>query len=123
MSSTTLLTLRVLTPEGAILEKEDLTSVIVPIVESGSIGIRPGHAPLIAEMAKGYIKYRTEFEQACIELLPGVLDIRSNNVVILTAGEVSQAPVMLVEAETVFERLMQTLVRDLNHETQFEKQQ
>lgn len=121
MSSEPIISLRVLTPEGAILEIDELTSVNVPLVDGGNIGIKPGHAPLIAETTKGTVRYQMETGQNNIELHPGVLDIRYNLVLILTAGELSQTPEMLTQpAETDYERLMKTLVRELYPDTEID---
>lgn len=119
MSSEHIISLRVLTPEGAILEIDELTSLNVPLVDGGTIGIKPGHAPLVAETTKGTVRYQTETGKKYIELHPGVLDIRDNLVLILTAGEISQTPEMLTQpAETEYERLMKTLVRELYPDTE-----
>jgi len=119
-----MLTLRVLTPEGAILEVGALEAVSVPVADGGTIGLRPGHAPLIAETSKGAVQYRSETEAGGIELHPGILDIRNNHVIILTAGEVLQTPDAIIKpAETDFDRLMHTLVRELNPEPDIEQDQ
>jgi F0F1-type ATP synthase epsilon subunit len=119
-----LLRLRILTPEGAIFERAGLASVRVPIVDGGSIGIRPGHAPLIAETAQGTVLYRTESEHGSIDLHSGVLELNDNLVNILTPGEVSQTPDLLTNpSEMEFDRLMQTLMRDLSPNTDIQEAQ
>lgn len=121
MSSSALLTLRILAPEGAILEKENLSAVNVPLVDGGSIGIRPSHAPLIAETSRGVIQYRSDISQDSIELYPGVLTIKDNLVIILTAGEILQTDNVILEpAGNEFDRLIQTLISDLQPDTDFE---
>jgi F0F1-type ATP synthase epsilon subunit len=113
-----LLTLRILAPEGAILEKENLSAVNVPLVDGGSIGIRSNHTPLIAETSKGAIQFRSDISQGSIELYPGVLHIDDNIVVILTAGEMLQKDNQILEpADTEFDRLLQTLTSDFDPET------
>lgn len=120
MSSSSLLTLRILAPEGAILEKKNLTAVNVPLVDGESIGIHPSHAPLIAETSKGVIQFRSDISQDRIELYPGVLNIKENLVVILTVGEISQKDNVILEpADTEFNRLIQTLTSDLDPVTDF----
>ena len=119
MSTEPIISLRVLTPEGAILEVDQLTSVNVPLIDGGTIGIKPGHAPLIAETTRGFVRFDTETGQKSIELHPGVLDIRDNLVLILTAGETSQTPERVMQtAGIAFERLMKTLVRELYPNTE-----
>jgi F0F1-type ATP synthase epsilon subunit len=119
LSSEPIISLKVLTPEGAILEVDQLTSVNVPLIDGGTIGIKPGHAPLIAETIKGFVRFDTETDQKSIELHPGVLDIRDNLVLILTAGEISQTPEKLMQTAGIeFDRLMKTLVRELHPNTE-----
>lgn len=118
MSSFPFLSLKILSPDGAGIEKEELTSISVPLADGGWIGIKPGHAPLIAETVRGAIRFSSETDENrdenCIELHPGVLEIRDNTVIILTAGEVSQqADFVAKPAQMAFERLMQTLVSEL----------
>ena len=117
MSSFPLLNLKILSPDGINFEKRDLQEVVVPLADGGSIGIKPGHASLIAETVRGAIRYRSELEQDSIEVLPGVLDIRDNTVIILSAGKVSQQTSVVSEAESRnFERLMQTLISKIQSE-------
>jgi F0F1-type ATP synthase epsilon subunit len=124
VSSPATMTLRILTPEGVIFEVDALEAIRVPIAVGGTIGLRPGHAPLIAETSTGAVKYRSDPEAGEISLHPGILDIRDNQVTILTAGEVLQTPDAIVKpVETDFDRLMQTLVRELNPQPEIENDQ
>lgn len=110
MSSKPIIHLKVLTPEGVTLEVSQLTSVIVPLIDGGTIGIKPDHGPLIAETQQGIVRYQSETGHHSIELHPGVLDIRDNLVLILTAGEISDTPEVLTEPEEMeFNRLIKTL--------------
>ncbi len=114
MSPFTLLSLRIISPDGIILERDQLVAVSVLLADGGSIGIRPGHAPLIAETLSGPVRYQSAEEHNRIEVHPGVLEIRENTVVILTAGEVGQTPEDTVKtADAEFTRLMETLVGTL----------
>lgn len=111
MSRFPLLSLRILAPDGINFEKDGLTSINVPLADGGWIGIKPGHAPLVAETVRGGIRFRSEEEENSIELHPGVLEIRDNTVIILTAGEVSKEAGFVAEpAQNEFKRFMQTLV-------------
>ena len=114
MSRFPLLTLRILSPDGVSIEQEQLTSISVPLADGGRIGIKPGHAPLIAETARGAIQFRSETGETSIEVHPGVLEIKGQAVIILTAGEVSERAEFVAEpAQIAFKRLMQTLVSKL----------
>lgn len=114
MSPRERLHLKILTPQGIILERDALTGVNVPLADGLPIGIRPGHAPLIAETAQGRIRYRTTTSEADIELHAGVLEVRQNDIMILTAGKVSETPPEIsTQPEKAFDRLMQTLIDKL----------
>lgn len=114
MSSFPRLTLRILSPDGISIEKTDLTSVSVPLADGGWIGIKPGHTPLIAETVRGAIRFLSELGEDSIEVHPGVLDIRDNTVIILTAGNVSEEAGYVAEPTQMgLDRLMQTLVNKI----------
>ena len=114
--STRALTLRVLTPEGIVFEKRNLQAVNIPLVYGGSIGIRPAHAPLIAETEQGEVTFQAHEQRETIDLYAGILDIYENVVTILTAGrvltETSEEIVSGTQGE--YDRLMQTLINRIN---------
>lgn len=114
MSPKERLHLKILTPDGIILERSSLTAVNVPLADGLPLGIRPGHAPLIAETVRGSIKYRTSTSEKGVVLHAGVLEIRKNVVMILTAGEVSETPSEIsTQPEKAYDRLMQNLIDKL----------
>eukprot|EP00403_Amphidinium_massartii_P000443 CAMPEP_0178372690 /NCGR_PEP_ID=MMETSP0689_2-20121128/1483_1 /TAXON_ID=160604 /ORGANISM="Amphidinium massartii, Strain CS-259" /LENGTH=218 /DNA_ID=CAMNT_0019992621 /DNA_START=12 /DNA_END=668 /DNA_ORIENTATION=+ len=51
------ISLKLVTPEGTVIDTK-VTEVVLPGLE-GSLGILRGHAPLMAPMATGLVKYRT----------------------------------------------------------------
>lgn len=106
--------LKILTPDGIILEKKSLIAINVPLADGRPIGILPGHAPLIAETVQGSVGYRTSTSKGDIEVHAGVLQIRNNKVTILTAGKVSETLSEFSEQpEKAYDRLMQTLMDKL----------
>lgn len=110
MRSYPLLSLRILSPDGISIEKDNLTAVLVPLADGGWIGIKPGHTPLVAETVRGPIRFRSETGENQIEVHPGVLEIRGNSVIVLTAGEVAQQSELLTPPASIeFNRLMASL--------------
>ncbi|QRN83637.1 hypothetical protein JR338_02460 [Chloroflexota bacterium] len=99
------LTLRVLSPDGPSLEVEHLLEVVVPLADGGPIGIRPKHAPLIAETIRGTIQYQTEEKPFEVELLAGILSIRDNIVTILSAGETEGVEITMGPSADPFDQL------------------
>ena len=117
------LTLKVLTPEGMLFTKEGLDAVNIPLADGRPIGIRPGHAPLIAETMKGAIHYRFINQEDEFYLHAGVLEIREDVIMLLTAGEIEKTPEALGEAVvTEYDRLMQTLIQQIQKEDQGEQE-
>lgn len=117
------LTLSVLTPEGMVFTKEGLDSVNIPLADGCPIGIRPGHAPLIAETVKGAIRYRSINQEDQIHLHAGVLEIREDVIMLLTAGEIEKTPEALGEPVTTeYDRLMKTLIQQIQKEDQSEQE-
>ena len=109
------LNLRIFSPDGISIEKTELTSISVPLADHGWIGIKPGHAPLIAETVRGAVRFQSELGEDSIEIHPGVLEIKDNTVIILTAGKVTKQTDFVAEpAQMDFERLMQTLVSKIH---------
>lgn len=106
------LTLRILTPDGQVLEADHLQEVIVPLADGGTIGIRPKHAPLIAETVTGIVSLMKPGETAEIELFAGLLTVRDNIVTILTTGEVEGSEVEPDAAAEAFDQLTQALEKE-----------
>lgn len=112
MSSDYVLKLKIITPEGILHELENLTAVNVPLVNGYVIGIRPGHAPLIAETRQGKVICRTLTSEIPLELHGGVCEVRNNEVSVFTAGEVPNlASEQSKPSESTYDRLMQTLIK------------
>jgi len=119
MHSDNLLVLKVITPEGIILQKAHLNAINIPLAGVSSIGVRPGHAPLIAETARGTVRYRDAESKETINLHSGVLEIKNNLVTILTTGEIEKTSLEASEStENKYDRLMQTLVKQIDPEAE-----
>lgn len=106
------LTLRVLSPDGSSLKADHLLEVLIPLADGGPIGIRPKHAPLIAETVSGPVRYQTNDEILEIELLAGILSIRDNVVTILTAGEMPETEDSSKSSSDPYEKLSRMLESD-----------
>lgn len=82
------LTLYIKSPDKFLHEEHEITSMRLPLID-GSLGIRPGHAPLVAEVKSGTIQYlkerSTEFER--IDVSEGVLRVEDDIVSILCVDQ------------------------------------
>lgn len=82
------LRLIILTPAETLLDIDTVSWIQAPLAGGESIGIYPGHAPLLAETRQAPLRYATsEGEQHTATLEAGILHIdNTGQVVILTAG-------------------------------------
>ena len=106
------LTLRVITPEKIALD-QSVSSVRIPGVD-GSIGILPRHAPMIAALDVGTMRYRSGGREERMFVSGGFAEVRDNTVrVVSQAGEkpeeIDEARAREAEARAR-ERLSQTRV-------------
>ena len=80
-TATGLLVLKVLTPEGSILEG-DVFEVTLPGSE-GELGVLPAHAALLTKIIPGALAYRAPEGQGTIAVSRGVAEIRDDQVIVL----------------------------------------
>jgi F-type H+-transporting ATPase subunit epsilon len=73
--------LRVVTPEGQILQ-EDVEFVLVP-GEDGELGFLPNHAPLIAGLNIGVLRYNSNASKKRVALSGGFVEVADNLAIIL----------------------------------------
>ena len=102
------LTLRVVSPEGVVLEQE-ASAVRVP-GEGGSFGVLPRHAPLVALTDSGILRARTP-EGGEIEYLihDGFAEVRDDVVTVLTRSAEKPAEIDLERAAAAAERARERL--------------
>src|SRR5512139_4223310 len=93
-----LLVLKVLTPEGSVLEG-DVYEVTLPGSE-GELGVLPAHAALLTRIIPGALAYRAPEGQGTIALGRGVAEVRDDQVIVLVERAVNadEIDVAAVEA-------------------------
>ena len=80
-TTTGLLMLKVLTPEGSVLEG-DVSEVTLPGSE-GELGVLPAHAALLTKIIPGALAYRAPDGQGTIAVGRGVAEVRDDRVIVL----------------------------------------
>jgi F-type H+-transporting ATPase subunit epsilon len=80
-TTTGLLLLKVLTPEGSVLEG-DVSEVTLPGSE-GELGVLPAHAALLTKIIPGALAYRAPDGQGTIAVARGVAEVRDDRVIVL----------------------------------------
>ena len=73
-----MLTLNIVTPEKVSWEGP-VESLIVP-AHDGLLGILPGHAPLLAELAPGILQIRMEGGESTLSVSGGFIEVVNNQV-------------------------------------------
>jgi F0F1-type ATP synthase epsilon subunit len=81
--------LTVWTPGEALLEVDGVLEICA-LLTDGSIGIFPGHAPLLAETVAGPLRYVDETGEHRVDLEIGILQIERHKVAVYTSGFVGQ---------------------------------
>lgn len=108
--------LRVWTPDEVILDIEQVNWVNLELTDGGGIGIRPGHAPLMAETLTAPVYYEDESGKHLLFLEAGILQVERTRVTVLTNGlaNVEDSEERPDEEETRFDRLARALFAMLN---------
>lgn len=102
-----LLMLKVLTPEGSVLEG-DVSEVTLPGSE-GELGVLPAHAALLTKIIPGALAYRAPDGQGTIAVGRGVAEVRDDRVIVLVeravpAEEIDAAALEAQRKKLVAER-------------------
>ena len=108
--------LRVWTPDEVILDIEHANWVNLELADGGSIGIRPGHAPLMAETLTAPVYYEDASGEHLLFLEAGIIQVERTGVTVLTNGlaNVEDSEERPDEEETRFDRLARALFTMLN---------
>ncbi|MCK6446355.1 MAG: F0F1 ATP synthase subunit epsilon [Planctomycetes bacterium] len=88
------LTLRVITPDRIVVD-EPVESVQVPALD-GSMGILPRHAPMVAALQVGVLRYKAKGGEKVLFVSEGFAEVRGNVLRVVceageTAGEIDEA--------------------------------
>ncbi len=96
------LTLQIATPERLLFE-DQVSEAEVP-GRDGYIGILPGHAPLISELAAGVLRYVKGGNTVHISVLGGFVEILDDRVMVLADGALRKEEINLESARADLKR-------------------
>ena len=108
--------LLVLTPEETLLETEKAGKVRLALADGGSIGIHPGHHPLLAETQDGPVEYGEEDYTEAVPVRAGILHVETDQVTIYTSGWASESKDAPSDKSGSLEEALQDLEQDLEEE-------
>jgi F-type H+-transporting ATPase subunit epsilon len=94
--------LQVVTPERSLLNLE-VEALVVPATE-GYLGILPDHAPLIAGLNAGPVKYRHEGKDKYLVVSGGFIEVLHNQAIILANAAERPEEIDIKRAEAAKER-------------------
>jgi len=100
--------LEIVTPEKKVVETKAAEEVQIP-GRNGYLGIMPGHAPLITELAVGEISYRENATQQRLAVAWGFAEVLPDKVTILAETAERPAEIDVERARKAKERAEQRL--------------
>jgi F-type H+-transporting ATPase subunit epsilon len=89
------LKISILTPDGIVLQREDIDEIILP-TSTGQIGILKNHAALVTGIEIGVLRIRIEDAWAPFLTFNGVTIVANNNVKILLPN-IEEVPLITIE--------------------------
>jgi len=105
------ITLEIATPDRLVLS-EEIDEVILPSVE-GYMGVRPGHAPLLAALDVGEISYRKGTEERLLACSGGFAEVQADSVSILAETAEPAEEIDVERAKQARQRAADRLSADL----------
>lgn len=81
-----LLQLKIMTPTETLLDVRGVTNIKIRLADHGSIGLQPGHAPLMAETVTAPINYVISESDYSFDAQAGILFVEPGIVTIFTSG-------------------------------------
>lgn len=106
----------VVAPAGQVLNKE-IEFVVVP-GENGEIGILPNHAPLIASLGIGVIRYTESGKIHNIAISGGFMEVVNNKVTVLANTAETSESIDLTRAQAAKDRA-ETRIKEHSPDTDF----
>ncbi len=103
-----MLDLEIATPER-LLVHEKVDDVQIP-AKNGFIGVLPGHAPLLSELATGFLHYAAGGRRWYLAVHGGFLEIHQDHVRVLADAAEKAEEIDVARARTDLEKAQQQLV-------------
>ena len=97
------LTFKVVTPERTVVDGLPIRSLIVPST-GGYLGVLPDHAPMIASLRIGVVKYRDGESYKKMAVSGGFLEVANNQAVILADSAEMAGNIDVLRARAAKER-------------------
>ena len=105
------LQLEIVTPERSVLT-EQIDEVVLPTLE-GYMGVLPGHAPLLAQLAVGEVSYRVGQQRRYLAISGGYAEVQRESVSVLARTAELSEEIDLGRARRAKEKAESVLKGDL----------
>jgi len=76
------MTITIITPEHTVLKDAPAEAVVVPVVD-GSMGILKNHAPMVANLRIGVLRYKADGAFKRVAVIGGFVEVSSNKITVL----------------------------------------
>lgn len=96
------LTLKIITPERIVLEKE--VEQVTATAIDGELSVLPGHQPLITSLAIDLLRYKAGKEEDFAAIMGGVLEVKNNEVTVLSDAAELDTEIDAARAKAARER-------------------
>ncbi|MFA6807439.1 MAG: F0F1 ATP synthase subunit epsilon [Eubacteriales bacterium] len=93
---------KVVSPDGLVFDQE-VEFVVVP-GEEGELGVLPNHAPLIAGLNIGVIRYKVNNTEKMIAICGGFMEVADNKVSVLAESAECAESIDVTRAESAKDR-------------------
>lgn len=85
------MSISIITPERVVLGETETDAVVAPVVD-GSMGILKNHAPMVANLRIGVLRYKDSGAYKRVAVTGGFLEVSNNKITVLAdAAEVAES--------------------------------
>lgn len=102
------MTLQVITPERTLLQNVETDAVVVPVTD-GSMGILHNHAPMVATLRVGVLRFKQGDRYERVALTGGFMELSNNRIIVLADAAESAETIDVMRATQARERAEQRL--------------
>lgn len=102
------LSLRVVTPESTVVTDLPIKSMVVPMT-TGYLGILPNHAPIVAALRIGVLKFKEGDDYRAMAVGGGFLEVADNKATVIVDTAEVGGDVDVLRAKTSMERAVARL--------------
>ena len=97
--------LQVVTPERTVVRDVTIKALVVPSTE-GYLGILPNHAPMVAALKPGVVRYKQDNHFYLMAVAGGFLEISENQVTLLVDRAEPAQEINISEARLLYEKML-----------------